>query len=157
VSFGSGIAGASSTRNLGRVRAESWHLLRYRRRAGYWLAVSSLDLAFRANGRSSTWRLWFVLCGDHRGMVDRRVCSAGCSRTRGDREFALGSVGISPVLSCHPKRYPGTGLDVDALARVTDPAPNSREEARKLLDEFPWASPNDTELSALKTPSATPS
>jgi Transglutaminase-like superfamily len=36
---------------------------------------------------------------------------------------------------------PEQALDVDALARVTHPAPNSREEARKLLDEFPWAGP----------------
>jgi hypothetical protein len=40
---------------------------------------------------------------------------------------------------------------IDALAAALDPAPATRDEARAVLDRFPWARPTETVSSVVVT------
>jgi len=42
-------------------------------------------------------------------------------------------------------------LQIDTLAEVLDPAPATRDDARVILDRFPWARPTETVSSVIVT------
>jgi hypothetical protein len=102
------------------------------------------------------------------GIVDEKICGVSFVGIQG-RWFVASAVlrdaAALAGIECLPWDYWGIGRhfletrevtedearQIDALAEALDPAPATRDEARAVLDQFPWARPTDAVSSVIVT------
>jgi hypothetical protein len=102
------------------------------------------------------------------GSVDEKICGVSFVGIQG--RWFVGSAVLRDAaalagIECLPWDYWGIGRhfletfdvtedearQIDALAEALDPAPATRDEAREILDRFPWAQPTETVQSVIVT------
>lgn len=133
-------------------------------------ARDGLKIKFPVADMSATeWRsaasIWRAI---RAGTIDESICGVGFAGIQG-RWFVASAVlrdaAALAGIEALPWDYWGPGRDflrsrdvseegakqIDALAQALDPAPENRDAALRLLEEFPWARPGDIVTSVIVT------
>lgn len=132
-------------------------------RAGFKIGFPAADVP--PTGWRSAASIWRAI---RAGTVAENICGVGFVGIQG-RWFVASAVlrdaAALASIECLPWDYWGPArrflearevtedeaLQIDALAEVLDPAPVTRDDARIILDRFPWARPTETVSSVIVT------